>query len=329
MPQHLKNHEGGFSHVEAALVIVVVAVIGLITLRVSHADQSKKSPPSSNAFNVVAYGADPSGQRDSTLAIRTALSSAEMNSGNTVYFPAGRYILDLNDGAHQDFNIASNPVTIKGAGRNMTTIVEKIGAKTAGVKNSKVIFQILTGPNGQPGGADGTIITGLTLDSASYDAGTTIMDFANNTAITNDTIQGARSDSRYNPDAFGLRLLAICDHTDLSTKHRSGNEVNDLILSGQGSAGNTDLDISCQINTSVSNVVDTGNGMDIYIANQISVNNYTFTPGTIESSPKSYIITGPTNGLTLNNITTYGNGGHLHRHQTATLSRTPPSRTRQ
>ena len=245
------------------------------------------------------------------MAIRTTVAAAEKQPHSTVYVPPGRYILALNDGASQDVDITANPVNVVGAGRDSTTIVEEIGAKYPGARASKAIFQIGTGPNGQPGGGDGTTITGLTLDSATYDAGTTILDFANDTTISHMAVRGARSDHQYNKGVFGMRLIAICNHSDLATKHRNGNVVDDVVISGQGSAGNTDLDLSCQTNASVSDVTDTGNGMDIYICDNVVLTGYTFTPGTIEASPKSYVITGPSDNLVISNVTTYGNGGQF------------------
>jgi len=239
------------------------------------------------------------------------VSAAEKTRGATVYFPPGHFILDLNDGAHQDIDIASNPVNIVGAGPGATTLEEEIGAKTAGVATSKSIFEIQTGADGQPGGGDGTTITGLTLDSASYDAGTTILDYGNDTTLSHLAVLGARSDHNYNPDAFGVRVITICNHTDLATKYRGGNIVEDLTISGQGSAGNTDLDLSCQINDVVSNITDTGNGIDIYICNNVRLENFTFTPGKVETSPHSYVITGPSNDISIENVTTFGSGGQL------------------
>ena len=270
-----------------------------------------QAAPPAGSYNVVSYGADPTGHHDSTQAIRSAVSAADKAPGNTVYFPAGRYLLDLNDGAKQDIDISANPVNIVGAGPASATIVEEIGAKTAGVTTSKTIFQIETGANGQPGGGDGTTITGLTLDSATYDAGTTIIDYGNDTTLSHLTIMGARSDKQYNRDVFGVRVIAVCNHTDLSTRHRSDNIVDDLTITGQGSAGNTDLDISCQYNAFVSDVGDTGNGMDIYICDNVVLSGYTFMPGAVEASPKSYVITGPSQNLTIRDITTYGSGGQL------------------
>jgi hypothetical protein len=261
-----------------------------------------KTPPH-GSFVVTSYGADPTGQHDSTVAIRKAMTAAEASAGNTVYFPAGTYTLDDNDGAKIDFLLQGpNPIVVEGAGRETTKLVEKVGLGAyPNVAHTKTVFQITS-----PGG-DGTTITGLTVDSQTYSAGTTLIDYANNTTISHGTFLGARSNHNYNRDVFVVRVIAVCNHTN--GIHHSNNTVDDLILNGQGSAGNVDLDISCQWDTRVSNITDTGNGMALYIDRRVTVNGFNYTPGKVEKDPKSYFITGPSDHISLSNIVTSGNGG--------------------
>ncbi len=304
--------------------LVCISAVALLAACGSSQHRGATTPPTSpkggattphpsgagRVYNVTDYGADPTGGKDSTLPIRKAIDAAQGAAGNTVYLPAGRYVLKNGDKAKVDFEIATRPVTIQGAGASRTAIVEESGAK-GGLARGKGIFEILTGPGGVQGGADGTRISGLTLDSASFDAGTTILDYANNSTISNDVIHGPRSNHAYNKGQFGLRVITICNHDNLATKHRSNNTVENLVLTGQGSGGNTDLDISCQENASVSNVDDTGNGMDIYIVDGVHVNNFTHHNGGTAQSPISISLTAPTNNVTITNFTTYGSGGDL------------------
>lgn len=44
-------------------------------------------------FNVMDFGADPTGTKDSTLAIQAALAKAKTNGGGIVFFPRGRYMV--------------------------------------------------------------------------------------------------------------------------------------------------------------------------------------------------------------------------------------------
>lgn len=79
-------------------------------------------------------------------------------------------------------------------------------------------------------------------------------------------------------------------------------------MSGEGIGGNADLDFSCQWNGRVSNITDTGWGMAIYIDQQVTVDNYAFTPGIYEKSAPGWFVT-DSNYITLNNFVTSGLGG--------------------
>jgi hypothetical protein len=259
---------------------------------------------------VTKYGADPTGSRDSTSAIRDALSAAEQTPGATVYFPAGRYLLDQKTKGDAAFVLSEHAVNLLGAGASRTTIVQEVGAKN-GYSQGQGIFEIRTGGNGQPGGGDGSTISGLTLDSATYDGGTTILDFGNNTTISDDVILGPRSSHDYNKDQFGLRVLDICNHTNLATHHHGNNTVRDLRIVGRGNAGAVDLDISCQENDTVSNVTDTGNGVALYIDRGVTLDGLTFHPGPIAAGAQPYIVTPPASNLLIEDVTTYGSGGRF------------------
>ena len=90
--------------------------------------------------------------------------------------------------------------------------------------------------------------------------------------------------------------------------HRSGNLVHDIILSGEGTGGNADLDFSCQWNGRVSNITDTGWGIALYIDQNVTVANYAFTPGTYEKSAPAWYVT-DSDYISLNNFVTSGLGG--------------------
>jgi parallel beta-helix repeat protein len=65
-------------------------------------------------FNVLDYGADPTGSADSTSAIQAAINAAQ-NGVSTVYFPAGTYKTSSS------LNV-TRPLSIVGAGSNCTNI---------------------------------------------------------------------------------------------------------------------------------------------------------------------------------------------------------------
>ena len=66
-------------------------------------------------YNVVSYGADPSGVADSTSAINTATAAATAAGGGVVYFPAGLYQVSA-------LTTLGNGVTLQGDGKENTTI---------------------------------------------------------------------------------------------------------------------------------------------------------------------------------------------------------------
>jgi hypothetical protein len=254
-------------------------------------------------YSVTTFGADPTGQHDSTTAIRAALLAAEATPGpNVVYFPSGTYILNDNDGQNFDFKLQGpNPVIVEGAGMATTKIVEEVGlAKYPSIPMTKGVFLIA-----QKGGS-GSQITGVTVDSQTYTAGTALADYGSYTTIDNDTFLGAPSSPRYNPDVFDARVIGVCNHTD--NVKNGNNYVSNLVLNGRGSGGNVDLDISCQYNDQVSNIQDTGNGMALYIDSDISVSNLTYTAAA-GTEGRPYQITAPSDHISLTGVTTDASGG--------------------
>lgn len=284
-----------------------LGVAGPVVAR-SDTGPSAAIPKSSVVFNVLNYGADATGTKDSTAAIASAIRAAEASPGSEVYFPAGTFLLDQPSPKMFDF-VISSPINIVGAGVGLTKIVNKVGMKTPGVYLSTVMFEIVPGPLGKPGGGDGSTISGLTLDAATYDAGTAIMDFANHTILTNLSVLAAKSTNIYNPNVFGVRVIAICNPYNLTTVYRIDNVVNNVTIVGQGAAGNTELDLSCQVGSSVSNVKIVGNGLDIFYCNNDSFTNINLTGG--DNGSTQYItwaLTGSSN-ITMSNIVTNGQGG--------------------
>lgn len=61
-------------------------------------------------FNVVTYGADPTGVKDSTAAITAAIAAAQAAGGGIVYFPQGTYLVSST------ITIPANGISLMGAG---------------------------------------------------------------------------------------------------------------------------------------------------------------------------------------------------------------------
>ena len=75
--------------------------------------------------DVTAFGADATGTRDSTAAIRNAITACEATAGpNTVHFPAGTFALKDTGGSNPTLKVSGpNPVILQGAGRDLTKLV--------------------------------------------------------------------------------------------------------------------------------------------------------------------------------------------------------------
>ncbi len=50
--------------------------------------------PDDGVLNVVDFGADPTGRRDSTRSIQAAINAIDLRTGGTVYFPNGTYLVN-------------------------------------------------------------------------------------------------------------------------------------------------------------------------------------------------------------------------------------------
>ncbi|HLB75972.1 MAG TPA: glycosyl hydrolase family 28-related protein, partial [Candidatus Dormibacteraeota bacterium] len=121
--------------------------------------------PPAHAFIVTTYGADATGQHDATAAIQKTIQAAEAaGSHNTVYFPAGTYLLNRKDGQSVDFAISGDHApNLLGAGRDFTKIVEKVGTVAyPGLANPKTVFTLTK--------LSGTRFRGLTVDTQTYNA---------------------------------------------------------------------------------------------------------------------------------------------------------------
>jgi hypothetical protein len=302
-------------------------------------DLSSNPPPTSpppNAFtvtdNTYAGGADPTGTRDSTLAIRAAIEASEAASMNTtpatpetLYFPAGHYILDDNDGVQDDLVLDGKTgavVNVLGAGQNTTKITEEIGYQTPGNLTQYTNRDGTTVPRGKDiflfKGMNGMYFSGLTLDSASFNAGDTLNLYGSCDTVENSTFLGAYSDGlNNNPNVFDMRFdggpcssdPTASNYVDTPGYYHYGNIARNLTLLGQGSAGDDDLDLSCQKDDYISNITDTGFGTVLYYTQNMTIDGYNYTPGN-ELSPPGWDINDSSN-VTINNFTTSGPGGQV------------------
>jgi hypothetical protein len=274
--------------------------------------------PPAGAFDVVRFGADPTGKQDSTLAIRSAFAAAAGAGGTqTVYFPAGTYILDRNDGAREDFLIqggSGSVINILGAGSAVTRIVEEVGTKRyPGIARPKAVFVIEK--------MDHFSFSGLTVDAQTYNAGDTLDDYGSYTTIEHSAFLGAANGNgqpQSRDNVYDLRVLALCSANPSNPTYgnvRIGNVVNDVQLNGIGVGGNDDLDFSCQDDGTISNITDTGLGMVLYHDHDVTVTDYHFTPKALGGGQVCGVqcfgwnVQAASSDITINDFVTAGYGG--------------------
>lgn len=271
-------------------------------------------PPPAGSMSVTSFGADPTGATDATPGFVRAIDAAEARRDGTLYVPAGRYVLDDLSATVCELCI-HQPIHLVGAGASFTTLLNEVGLKNPRSTKSLVMIEIFSGPGGAPGGADGTTVSGLTLDSSTYDAGTDIMDFGNHTTLSDLTVHAATSTDHYNSNSFGIRVITVCSPYDVASRYRVDNRVDDVTITGNGSTGTTELDLSCQVGTTVSNVFIDGNGMDIFICHDVTVDGATLVGRASVGPPYTWVMN-DSSDIHLQHIVTVGSGGVIvqHRH---------------
>lgn len=79
-------------------------------------EQAIPDAPAGPRFDVLAYGADPTGKTDSTAAIQQAIDAAAAAGGGLVWLPAGRYRCDAV------LSIERSGIVLRGAGPEMTFV---------------------------------------------------------------------------------------------------------------------------------------------------------------------------------------------------------------
>jgi hypothetical protein len=138
--------------------IVGAGAIGLVGLT-SDWNAGNKDINSRNSvdiFNVVAYGADPTGAADSIAAINLALAAAVAGNGGTVYFPRGTFKT-----SQITLTSTGNKVRICGEGSGATRLIpaaanQQLFAAAAGslTRNWEIDhFSVMAHPAGSTGAA--------------------------------------------------------------------------------------------------------------------------------------------------------------------------------
>ncbi len=273
------------------------------------ATTSSAATTGTRTCDVTAYGADPGGSRDSTSAVRAAIAACAASSGpNTVYFPAGTYAIADTGSGNPTLQVSGpNPVILNGAGRDSTRLVEHVGtANTATCPGGGNLpgpgcpVKSLLGVS-----VDGSTVENLTLDTATYNAGTSLGSTANNGTFRHLRVLHGSVASGY----FPIYFPGPAGASRATPLYNTGNIVDDLVL--VDSICDDSFSFSFQANATISNVQHTGSRLALYIDRAVTVTNYSYTPGsqTCGGSKQGFYITAPSSNITITGFTSSGAGG--------------------
>ena len=265
----------------------------------------------STIVNVVDYGADPSGTTDSTVAIQAAI-----DSGNTVYFPEGTFIVSLSGtitleaGTTYYSLIARDSMVLKGSGFDQTIIKLKDGESTDA--SPKLYNLIATNQH-----LDGVIIDGICFD----------MNGQNNKISPN---RGSGIYNRYNCCTFICSgSIATVGQDARLTNHKFINNmikntagVNCLIY-GQSNSSGYSLGNNIEVagNIFYNNGVDADDHTSIYaFSESVNIHSNVFYEDTMSSSiegPYAAVeLHGARNHMVNNDVYNYFMGAWLSNNQT-------------
>lgn len=239
-------------------------------------------------YDVTTFGAKGDGQVDNTQAFGRAIAAAQAAGGGTVYVPAGQYVFSVAKTATPaSLSIdGSAPVTLMGAGRDTTSLIE--------AKSGKGLLGLH---------ADGSIVEGLTLDTETHGGGSAIFVQANHTSLLHSRVLGG-------PKHFAIYFAGPKGAKPLSPLYNVGNTVTDVLL--------TEVDCddgfswSFQQGGTISDVIHTGSRLALYVDQTTTVTNYHYTPGSQQCGARNgFWITPPADHLTITGFSSSGEGGKI------------------
>lgn len=242
----------------------------------------------SGTVDVTSYGAKGDGATDNTNAFASAIAAAQSHGGGTLDVPAGTYVFNTPHTADSGSVaiVGSVPVTLQGAGRDSTTLMEESA--------NKPLLEVH---------ADGTTVEGLTLDTQTRGGGAAISVVANHTSFLHNRVLGG-------PNHFALYYVGPPGASAASPQYNVGNTVQDLELNDL--VCNDGFSFSFQKNASISEVQHAGSRLALYIDDGVTVTDYHYTPGQQQCSARTgFWLTPPAQDITITNFVSSGEGGKI------------------
>jgi hypothetical protein len=265
-------------------VTLLVAACGAAT----QPAPTRTALPTGRLFDVTHFGAQGDGTSDNTTAFANAIAAAEQGGGGTVYVPAGHYAFSaVRKGDPGSVVVTgSAPITLQGAGRDSTYLVEMhLGKGLLGVH------------------IDGSVVEDLTLDTQTHGGGVAIFVRANNTRLLDSRVLGGSK-------TFALYYAGPKGAKPLSPAYNTGNTVDNLDLNELDC--NDGFSWSFQENSTISNITHTGSRLALYIDKNTTVTDYKYTTGSQQCGARNgFWITPPSTGITITNFTSNGEGGKI------------------
>jgi hypothetical protein len=239
-----------------------------------------------NAIDVTKFGARGDGTTDSAPGIQAAINVAQV-SGGVVFLPPGHY---FDRAGAIIWAKHGGPVTIAGAGRDLTFLIQGPGGQDLLAVN-----------------ADHSVVQDLSLDTHTYNGGTAFVTNANYV-----TLQRCRATG--NNIHWAVRFAGGNGTATPAnpSSYATGNVVNDLLLHDYALPQNDGLDFSFETHGSISNVNHVGSRLGLYVDSYVTVTNYTFAPEpSLPSGWRGFFITSPGDHITITNFTSSGEGGKI------------------
>lgn len=259
-------------------------------------------PLPSPCFNVTAFGAKPDGSSDNTAAFNAAILAAQSTSGGgAVYVPAGTYAFTQALNGMPSVRVKSQsagsslpPVTLEGDGASITTLVEHVARQP--------LLRV---------GADRSKVQGLTLDARTYGGGPDVTVVANHTTVTQDDILGAHLTGVIGSGLkfpFALFFGGPPGASLTKPAYNYDNTVSDTsIVDGIDNDG---FSFSYQSGGTISNIHHFGSRLALYVNQNVTVTNYSFTPNSqCLGAVNGFWIGAPASNIVIDHFTTAGNGG--------------------
>ena len=232
--------------------------------------------------DVTQFGAVGDGHTDSEPAVVRAVQAAQSHGG-TLYFPAGHYML-YGPGIGGAIKIQSGlPLTVAGAGADVTVLTE------TNPKGALLSAQV-----------DHTVVQDLTLDTLTVNARQALNIGANYVTVQRCVIHGGSQ-------IFTIYATGPSTATTTAPTYRVGNRLlNDVITDQLTDDG---ISWSFQADSLLENIDHTGSRLALYIDKNVTVQSYTYHPGSQLSGTAGFWISAPSDNITINNFTSYGKGG--------------------